>query len=201
MKNSFTSLVIFLLATLTTTGFNPQIEKSIKPTFHGAEYKAGSMIVKIKPAYRNECSATEVRVGSFLQAMGKISATKLVKKFPDFKMPSQNEIKSNRKPVDMSLVYEIQFSTVVNIESAINSVIQSGIVLYAEPVYLHQLDYTPNDPQVGSQYHINKINAFNAWDLWKGDTNVVIGIVDSGTDWDHPDLEASIKKNYAVLFR
>ncbi len=198
MKNSLTCLVVFLLSILTTTGSNPQIEaNNIKPTFHGAEYKPGKMIVKIKPAYRNECNASEVRVGAFLQAMGKISATTLVKKFPHFKMPSQSEIKSNRKPVDMSLVYEIQFSPVVNIESAINSVIQSGVVLYAEPLYVHQLDYTPNDPQVGSQYHINKINAYNAWDLWKGDTNVVIGIVDSGTDWDHPDLEPSIKKNYA----
>ncbi|MFN8166595.1 MAG: S8 family serine peptidase [Bacteroidia bacterium] len=27
--------------------------------------------------------------------------------------------------------------------------------------------------------------------------NTVIGIVDSGTDWDHPDLQSNIKYNYA----
>ncbi|HNQ00223.1 MAG TPA: S8 family serine peptidase, partial [Bacteroidia bacterium] len=31
---------------------------------------------------------------------------------------------------------------------------------------------------------------------WRGDTNTVIGIVDSGTDWDHPDLAANIKYNW-----
>ena len=54
-----------------------------------------------------------------------------------------------------------------------------------------------NDPSLGSQYYINRIQAPAGWDIQQGDTNVVIGIVDSGTDWDHPDLAANIKINYA----
>ena len=57
-------------------------------------------------------------------------------------------------------------------------------------------DFTPNDPSVGSQYHIGRIMGYAAWDLCQGDTNVVIGIVDSGSDLDHPDLAANIKYNY-----
>ena len=47
------------------------------------------------------------------------------------------------------------------------------------------------------QYQISQINAFSAWDIEKGDTNVVIGIVDDGCQWNHPDLAANVKINYA----
>ncbi|MFN4931017.1 MAG: S8/S53 family peptidase [Bacteroidota bacterium] len=55
-----------------------------------------------------------------------------------------------------------------------------------------------NDPSAATQQSfLTKINAYNAWDTETGDTNVVIGIVDSGTDIDHPDLVANLKLNYA----
>ena len=37
---------------------------------------------------------------------------------------------------------------------------------------------------------------YGAWDISKGDTNVVIGISDTGFDIDHPDLVNSVKYNY-----
>lgn len=47
---------------------------------------------------------------------------------------------------------------------------------------------TPNDPDLISQWYINTISAPNAWNISTGTTNVVVGILDSGTDWDHEDL-------------
>src|SRR6185436_10074995 len=69
----------------------------------------------------------------------------------------------------------------------------------------------PNDPNANSstklQYqYLNHIKAYNVWDTvasngvgpkGHGDTNVVIGIVDSGTDLAHPDLINQFKHNYA----
>lgn len=72
----------------------------------------------------------------------------------------------------------------------------SDIIEWAEPSFVYSRDFTPNDPSVGSQWHISKINAYQAWDLCQGDTSVVIGIVDSGTDFDHPDLQANFKMNW-----
>src|SRR6202007_2812631 len=51
--------------------------------------------------------------------------------------------------------------------------------------------------------YLARIKAYNVWDLsgggTQGDTNVVIGIVDSGTDLLHPDLIPNFKHNYAEI--
>ncbi|GAB4251881.1 MAG: hypothetical protein Kow0079_06170 [Vicingaceae bacterium] len=57
--------------------------------------------------------------------------------------------------------------------------------------------YTPNDPLVSNQYYLNLIDAYNAWNIQQGDTNVVIGIVDTGWDPGHVDLQGNVKINYA----
>ena len=57
-----------------------------------------------------------------------------------------------------------------------------------------ELDYTPNDPQRGSQWHLGKIQAYGAWDLIRGDSTrySIIGIVDTGVYWMHPDLSRNM---------
>ncbi|MBK7964876.1 MAG: S8 family peptidase [Bacteroidetes bacterium] len=69
--------------------------------------------------------------------------------------------------------------------------------MYAEVKFLPKVEYVPSDPSASSQYHLSKIDAYTAWDIHKGDTNTIIGIVDTGTDLDHPDLVANLKINYA----
>ena len=49
-----------------------------------------------------------------------------------------------------------------------------------------------HDGRIGSQWFLTKIQAFSCMGHAQGDTSVVIGIVDSGTDWDHPDLQNNI---------
>ncbi|HIA05907.1 MAG TPA: T9SS type A sorting domain-containing protein, partial [Flavobacteriales bacterium] len=63
-----------------------------------------------------------------------------------------------------------------------------GIAEYVQPYYVHHEFYTPNDPQIGSQYHISSVKAYQAWDVQKGDANVTVAIIDSGTDTDHEDF-------------
>ncbi len=70
-------------------------------------------------------------------------------------------------------------------------------VEWAEPKFVYEIFYTPNDPSYpAQQYGLTKIQADLAWDISKGDTNVIIGIVDTGVDWDHPDLAANIWMNW-----
>lgn len=48
-----------------------------------------------------------------------------------------------------------------------------------------------NDPYLGSEWHLAKIGAANAWDVSQG-AGVTIAILDSGVDTTHPDLAPNL---------
>jgi subtilisin family serine protease len=53
----------------------------------------------------------------------------------------------------------------------------------------------PNDPNYPSQWGPPCIGAQDAWDLVLGDSNVIVAIVDTGIDLDHPDLITNVDTN------
>ena len=65
-------------------------------------------------------------------------------------------------------------------------------VRYAEPNAVQQTSVTPSDPRYAEQWALAKIGAPAAWATTTGDSDVVVGIVDSGVDAGHPDLAANI---------
>jgi len=77
-------------------------------------------------------------------------------------------------------------------------------IAWAEPIYLYYTDdILPNDPGFNQQWHLHNvgqtggtidadIDAPEAWQITTGNPSVVIAIIDTGVDWDHPDLAANI---------
>lgn len=57
--------------------------------------------------------------------------------------------------------------------------------------------FSPND-NYNSQYQYTQINQFEAWDKSFG-SNVVVGVLDSGIQPDHPDLQQNIVPGYNVV--
>ncbi len=53
----------------------------------------------------------------------------------------------------------------------------------------------PNDADYSLQWGLGNINANLAWNLTTGNSSVVIAIIDTGVDWDHPDLANNIWNN------
>jgi hypothetical protein len=76
-------------------------------------------------------------------------------------------------------------------------------VIYAEPDYIVHAVGVPNDPQFPSQWSLQNtgqsggtpgadIHAVQAWSLATGNPNVVVGVIDTGIDYNHEDLSANV---------
>jgi hypothetical protein len=61
-------------------------------------------------------------------------------------------------------------------------------VAYAQPRMIVSPLWTPNDTSFANQWYLAKIRADLAWDLDTGNYNTIVGVVDGGTDFFHPDL-------------
>jgi len=75
---------------------------------------------------------------------------------------------------------------------------KTGAVIYAERVPKMKAFYTPNDPQYPQQWHLTKIQASQAWDIYNANPNnsdVVLAVVDDAVKLAHEDLQANIWVN------
>lgn len=163
-----------------------------------ADYLAKTIILRVKPAFRASCSNEKIEHALFNSLATTIGATHLHKKFPLDKAPEKEFNEAGQRYADLSLIYELNYTADLHIEKAISKLLASGILVYAEPHFVPKTTYSPNDPLAtpSGQYHLQTINAFNAWDVNRGDSAIVIGITDTGTDPTHNDLFNNIKRNY-----
>lgn len=46
----------------------------------------------------------------------------------------------------------------------------------------------PNDTRYSEQWHLEKVMLPDAWKIQTGDPNIVVAVLDSGTEFNHPDL-------------
>ena len=96
----------------------------------------------------------------------------------------------------------------VSVDEAIALYQQDPSVLYAEPNYILKTSLTPNDPRYtsGEMWGLNNfgqsggtpdadIAAPEAWNHTTGNSNVIVAIIDSGVDYNHPDLAANMFRN------
>ena len=83
-------------------------------------------------------------------------------------------------------------------DSLIASLRKDPDIEFAERDYLAKAAFVPNDPYVssGSEWHLAKIQAPEAWNLNTGSTNTVIAILDSGINPAHPDLQGQTLSGY-----
>ena len=52
-----------------------------------------------------------------------------------------------------------------------------------------------NDPMLDSQHHYDVANLFGAWNHTTGSPDVVVQVLDTGIDTNHPDLQQNIWQN------
>lgn len=158
-----------------------------------SEFLPQTVIVKVSNQYRTFCTPNEILHPQFIKVASSIDVIKIEKIFPNHKPEHRDGM------VDLSLIYQLTYAAPISELAASKQLLKWKGFVYAEPYVLPELAYNPNDPIIADPvktWHLIMINAFAAWDVTKGDTNIVIGITDTGWDNTHPDLVANAKKNY-----
>ncbi|WP_108944614.1 S8 family serine peptidase [Shewanella halifaxensis] len=93
-----------------------------------------------------------------------------------------------------------------DVEQAIKIISRHPAVKYAEPNYVIKAIGTPDDPDFVSLWGLHNtgqdggtadadIDAVEAWDVTTGDSSVIVGVIDTGVDYSHPDLQANMWVN------
>ncbi len=95
---------------------------------------------------------------------------------------------------ELSKIKIVKINSPMEIGKLIKEMEKNYDIEWAEPYFINELTYQPDDPKYidSTLKHLYQIEAGKAWDISKGDTNIIIGIVDTGIDWDHPDLLRNI---------
>lgn len=102
----------------------------------------------------------------------------------------------------------VSLSDGVSVDQALAAYCVQPGVLYVQPDYFVNSSALPNDPSFtnGTQWDLRNtgqnggragadINAAGAWNITTGSKNVVVAIIDSGIDYNHPDLAANVWTN------
>ncbi len=87
---------------------------------------------------------------------------------------------------------EIEVDEKRGVEETVRHLQNKPEVEYAEPNYRVHIQSEPNDPGFDSLWGIKDVKAPEAWNISKGSGEIVIGVVDTGVDYNHPDLKDNI---------
>ncbi len=112
--------------------------------------------------------------------------------------------------IGSSRIHRVILEPDMTVEEALRLYAQDPNVEIAEPNYLLQAQGIPDDGYFSQQWGLYNtgqavagyvgtpgidMNGPDAWDITTGSTNVVVAVVDTGCDIDHPDLAANIWQN------
>jgi hypothetical protein len=111
-------------------------------------------------------------------------------------------------------IYIIQFPPGTNLKPIIDAYYETGEIEYAEPDYVGTLggaqEVVPNDEYYYRQWGLHNDGTFpagwavagcdmdmqNAWEIEQGDSSIIVGILDTGVKFDHPELAGRTWINY-----
>jgi len=125
------------------------------------------------------------------------------------------------KPLSPLPIAVCKFSAEKNIGAILNACRALPNVEYAEPnYYVYAIEgkqeaiaerhevmtarkgaaVIPNDPRFPEQWNLNQANDYDidapeAWNITTGSPDIIVGVIDTGIDYDHEDLQANIWHN------
>jgi subtilisin family serine protease len=185
-------------------------------------YEQGKIKIKIDRTYEVQLPDVEYRADSYgivrtgIVELDNLNAQFQAKSYsPLFGMLYEtnsrcNDFRERHKAWELHLWFTIDLAENVTIADAVEAYQALPFVEIAEPFYKTVLydagdgnRWTPNDPQIYNQWHYNNtgqgggtpgcdIRLFDAWEIEKGNSDVIVSVVDCGIQTNHPDLQANM---------
>lgn len=177
-------LLVFVSAVVAIGYFYNRHEYiAIPPT---AEYVPDELLVSYKdgkaPHQINE--SEKLKLDEKLKTLGVVSQEKA---YPDI------------TEGDLSRSYLLKLESGLDIVTLQGQLSDINGIVSSQPNFIYQLFATPNDPQYGSLWGMPAINAPTAWDTSTGSNSVVVGVLDTGLDMNHPDLAGVGVSPYSAM--
>ncbi|MHB8840406.1 MAG: S8 family peptidase [Candidatus Aquicultor sp.] len=139
-----------------------------------ADIAPGEMIVKLKASYSSK----------FLEKANK-------------KMQAQSIAAANSDGAQL-----IKLPQAMSVDRALQEYRKLPCIEYAEPNYVRHVLDVPNDEYYSYQWAIPEVGVPAFWNsLPSASTEITVAVIDSGVDYDHPDLTGKIIKGYDFVNR
>ncbi len=81
------------------------------------------------------------------------------------------------------------------VDESIALFMRNGWASEAYPDRAYRLAYEPNDPLFPSQWNLFRMQLPQAWDWTRGNPQVVVAVLDTGVDYNHPELAPNLWVN------
>jgi thermitase len=104
---------------------------------------------------------------------------------------SQKKVYSSNDAT-LSRYYLINFQKGTNLEVVRQKLKEFEELDAADPNYIDTIQDVANDPYIGEEWGLQKMDMTNAWTLGKGSTSVKVAVIDTGIDGNHPDLQGKV---------
>lgn len=176
---------------MTLTGFE---EENIENRFNNkpftGDFVPGEIIVKFKKTIEISPQTINNQLSIGIESLDLLNLKYNV-------VSSEKIISGAASP--LSNIYKLTVPRDSDILSIVDEYNNDPNVEYAEPNLICYLNNIPNDPLFNQQWGLHNTGQYNgtedadidapeAWDIATGGSDVTIAVIDSGVDYNHPDL-------------
>jgi subtilisin family serine protease len=141
----------------------------------------------------NESNASATTCDELNHLNVKFKVKSFAREFPD---PGVTTLASTAR-LDLSQYYVVKFGDEFELEEVMEAYAGVACVISAQPIGVHPVyERFPNDPFFSDQWNFydaqdNDVDATDAWEYETGDATVVLGVLDTGLQYNSGDLGGS----------
>jgi hypothetical protein len=163
------------------------------------EFETNNLYVILEPGYSLGGTDINSKENSALNNFSELKALfvqeEIVKIQQEFKVLA-------RKNVKFARIYRVTTKDGANLDQFVERMKEIKGIQLSEKIPLYSYSFVPNDPaytDAQKRWHLDQIEADQAWDISQGCATVKIAIVDDAVMINHEDLQSNIYTNLGEI--